>query len=53
MAKPEVKFREGPVRAVLGEALARLKTQNYTGDVTLAKQTADEIRDRLKDLNLA
>ena len=54
MARPEFndKFREGPVRAVLSEVLGRLKTQQYTGDVTLAKQTADEIRDRLKDLNL-
>jgi hypothetical protein len=52
--KPEYKdkFRESPVRAVLAETLARLKTHTYNGDVTLAKQTADEIRDRLKDLNL-
>jgi hypothetical protein len=54
MTLPEFKdkFRDGPVRAVIADVLARLKTQNYTGDVTLAKQTADEIRDRLKDLNL-
>ena len=36
----------------MAEVLGRLKTTNYAGDVTLAKQTADEIRDRLKDLNL-
>ena len=54
MTRPELKdkFRDAPVRAVISEVLARLKTQNYTGDVTLAKQTADEIRDRLRDLNL-
>ncbi len=46
------KFKEGPVRSILTDVLGRLKNHSYNGDVTLAKQTADEIRDRLKELNI-